>query len=280
MSCYIELPAWYHLICIQHAELLDDFDRFIAAFRGHFDDPDKMTMSIHHLKVLHQGHHTVSQLYAKFVEIMQFIDISNNIKLSYFKHALADDTACQVARSAIVLTMFTEFTEFAIKVDNCLRAYEEDHYARTTDRSQHVHRITIPHSTVMPAVPPTYSLSGTASNKPVSMDVDTICISHLMPDEHRCHQTYRLCIYCGSSGHYRDTCPLLVSVRGASSTTHGGGRGSGHGGGRGQSVGGQDVGMQGGGFGGQRGGAGAGREGSGGGSGGYGRGRSRGWQRN
>lgn len=173
-----------------------DYRRFMEEMRRVFDHPVCGREAASRLLQLTQGSQSVAELAVEFRTLAMESGWNQEALTVAFTRALADDIKDELAARDPV-TDLESLIDMAIRLDNRLR--ERRRERTETSRNVPSQRSLAPLMT--PDLPATYV---TCTEEPMQLGR-----SRLTRSERDRRMKERCCLYCGESGHFRASCPIL-----------------------------------------------------------------------
>jgi hypothetical protein len=164
--------------------------------------PVNRTASVE-LDKLTQGNKEFSQYYAEFQCLMGILDYDSNARKAALKHGLSREPQTSLIYQAEEPWDFEKFVDLCMKLDYRIHAYTAAVKCQTTPAPPW----TGPASTCLSAHP-TSTNSGNYGAAPIDLSASQKAQNQCRCDE---HMAKGLCLYCGSTNHYKSECPALAA---------------------------------------------------------------------
>jgi hypothetical protein len=209
--------AWYAALEDRQDPCLHTWDAFTAELEAEFTITRTVWQTRHALLNLRQGEQSVQQFTLAFRALTNALpNFGQEAFLSIYFFALNGRIQRHIRSLPIMPETFSSMVATAMEFDS--RADLRPHHAENQDRrqSQSLQSRRDQHANARPYQPPTQSTyqQSRSSNAPSHMmEVDAISPTNPNGTSRRdYHRANNLCLYCGASGHYRETYPELQEL--------------------------------------------------------------------
>ncbi|KAJ8472542.1 hypothetical protein ONZ45_g16617 [Pleurotus djamor] len=198
---------WYSSLLSDPSKqhILHDYDAFTNEFRNHFGDPDVAGTALRKIEELTQTS-TVAAYRARFVEQIPFVNLTDNILITYFRRGLKAEISNMMLYRGERPSTFKEYADLAEKLDNVRREHENDERQtkKMKGRSNNSHQPQASTSTSTSThtwtTQPTASTSTLPPGEPMEIDATRTTrprFKRLTPEEAKRRRDEGLCAYCG-----------------------------------------------------------------------------------
>ncbi len=189
--------AWFSPLMENFDPLLDDFNAFLKEFEATFGNSDKVRIAATKIRALSQGSRPASTYASEFRQIACDLNWGQDALIDQFRTGLKGDVKDLLLTVADPVTL-NEAISIAVRCDNRL-------FERRQERQLEIPS-TFPRNIATPSTPPNLGTNGDA------MQLDAVRPRSISASEKERHHANNLCLYCGGSGHFAQSCPLKWST--------------------------------------------------------------------
>jgi hypothetical protein len=183
--------SWFAPLLEQNSPLLDDLDAFLEDFEPAFGDSDKARTAANKIRSLTQGNRPASTYASEFRLLACDLTWGESALIDQFHEHLRSDVKDLLLTMKDPVTLNEAITN-AIRCDN--RLFERR-------RERHME---LPSSY---SRPPQVSAPPNSTTTEDPMQLDAIRPRTLTASEKERRRANNLCLYCGGSGHFAQSCP-------------------------------------------------------------------------
>lgn len=195
----------------EHFELLNDYEAFKLLMDRTFGMQDRVRVAATSISKLYQGTGSVSDYAARFRRFAADLEWNDAALIYQFRRGLNDAVKDKMVNSEEPVDL-EDAIATAIQWDNRLRERRDENILHRPPipgmnfRNNTPRNANVSHQTRAANVP---STTITPSYGPQPMELDFMARGPLTEDEKTKRRLQNLCLYCGSSDHFRANCPSL-----------------------------------------------------------------------
>jgi hypothetical protein len=211
---------WYNSVKLSQPHLLNDFSLFCQQFKSHFGNPNVASEATRKIQDLEQTG-SAAAYSARFHELVVHVKWNDEVKIHFFYQNLKTSVKDMIANTKVndQPTDFKQYSDWVIDIDNRIHDRELERKAETKSTKQKstpsYNNSTPRHSSTPSYVPPPPSTSSALPpGEPMEIDASKTskfskARGPLTTEEKERRRKNKLCMYCGGSNHFADSCPNM-----------------------------------------------------------------------